>query len=200
MINYIKGTLADINNDGAVVEAGGIGYEVLMPVSALEALPRVGSEVKIFTYMHVREDLLQLFGFMSKEDLRVFRLLITVNGVGPKGALGMLGMMSADDIKFAVLAGDAKAMSKAPGVGIKTAGKIILELKDKMGMEVDVGGEGRGTAKAGSDKDSQMAADAREALVALGYMPADAARAVRGVESGSYSSVEELLKLSLKNL
>lgn len=205
MINYIKGELTEITENSIVVENGGIGYEIFVPMSLIDRIGRIGSTVKIYTYMHVREDLLQLFGFFGKDELEVFKLLITVSGIGPKGALGILSAMTADDLRFAVLSDDVKTISKAPGIGAKTAGKLVLELKDKLKLkDVIEDALERGEAKNGSSDlnngDRKMISDAVEALTALGYSSADAMRAVRGVESGAYTTVEELLKLSLKNM
>ena len=132
MINYIKGTLTGVTENSIIVENGGIGYEIFVPLSVMDRIGQTGSGIKIYTYMYVREDLIQLFGFMDQDGLEVFKLLITVSGIGPKGALGILSVMDADSLRFAVLADDAKTIAKAPGIGIKTAGKLILELKDKL--------------------------------------------------------------------
>ncbi len=204
MIGYVCGELVSVDDKSIIVDNHGIGYEMLVSGSVLDRLPGIGNEVKIYTYMYVREDILQLFGFLSKDDLEVFKLLITVSGIGPKGALGILSVMTADDIRFAVLADDAKTIAKAPGIGAKTASKLILELKDKLKIkDVIENALDRGEEKAlketeGGDK--KMVSEAVEALSALGYSPADAMRAVRAVDKDTYSTVEELLKLSLKHM
>lgn len=204
MINYIIGRLVGITENSIIVENGGIGYEILVPLSVTSRVGQIGNEIKIYTYMHVREDLLQLFGFMDKDELEIFKLLITVSGIGPKGALGILGSMGVDDLRFAVLADDAKTIAKTPGIGVKTAGKLILELKDKLKFKdvTDVMEQGISVnAFSNSDDDSkQIISDAVAALSALGYLPADAMKAVKSVEIGTYSTVEELLKLSLKKI
>lgn len=135
MISYIRGELAEILDDSIIVESGGIGFQIRVPVSVLEEMPEEGSEVKIYTYFNVREDAMQLFGFLDREDLRIFEMLLGVNGIGPKGAIGILSAISGEDLQFAVLADDAKTISRAPGIGLKTAQKLILELKDKMKLE-----------------------------------------------------------------
>ena len=135
MISYIRGTLAEIEEDRILVDVGGIGYGIYMPGESITRLPAVGTEIKIHTYLNVREDAMQLFGFLTKDDLRVFRLVIGVSGIGPKGGLNILSCLSPDDLRFAVMAGDAKAISKAPGIGKKTAEKLIIELKDKLSIE-----------------------------------------------------------------
>ncbi len=135
MINYIKGTLVSITENSIIVENGGIGYEIFVSLSVMDRIGQTGSGIKIYTYMYVREDLIQLFGFMDQDGLEVFKLLITVSGIGPKGALGILSVMDTDSLRFAVLADDAKTIAKAPGIGLKTAGKLILELKDKLKLK-----------------------------------------------------------------
>lgn len=135
MISYIRGELAEVLEDSIIVESSGIGFQIRVPVSVLEEMPEEGSEVKIYTYFNVREDAMQLFGFLDREDLRIFEMLLGVNGIGPKGAIGILSAISGEDLQFAVLADDAKTISKAPGIGLKTAQKLILELKDKMKLE-----------------------------------------------------------------
>ena len=135
MIHFIKGQLDTVAEQQIVVENRGIGYEILVPASVIQKLPRIGNEVKIYTYMHVREDAMQLYGFMTKDEREMFQLLITVNGIGPKGALGILSIMDTDALRFAILSDDAKSISKAPGIGAKTASKLILELKDKVDFE-----------------------------------------------------------------
>ena len=119
MISYVKGALAEKSGDRIVVEAGPVGLGIYVPLSVLEVLPPLGEEVKIYTYLQVREDDLSLYGFLNRQDLDMFRRLIGVNGIGPKGALGILSALSPDDLRLAILTGDAKAISKAPGVGAK---------------------------------------------------------------------------------
>ena len=135
MISYIKGELAEILPDVIVVEANGIGYNIYVPGSVLGELPSVGSEVKIYTYMNVKEDECSLFGFLTRDDLSMFKMLICVNGIGPKAALGALSNITADDLRFAVLADDVAAIKALPGIGPKTAQKIIIELKDKLKLD-----------------------------------------------------------------
>jgi len=129
VISYIKGTLAEKMEGAAVVEAGSIGYRIFMPASALELLGAVGDEVVVYTYFQVREDAMSLYGFLSRQDREMFKQLIGVNGIGPKAALGLLGTLRPDDLRLAILTGDAKAISRAPGIGAKTAQRIILDLK-----------------------------------------------------------------------
>lgn len=203
MIAYIKGELSAVYSEGIVVEQGGIGFEISVPLSVMEDLPTLGERVKIYTYLYVREDIMKLYGFLNREDLELFKLLITVSGIGPKGGLGILSAMPPEDLKFAVLAGDTKAIAKAPGIGPKTAGKLILDLKDKLKLqdafeERLAGNEGMQTS--GKEEVSSIRKEAAEALTALGYTGTDALRAVRKVELTAGMTVEELLKQSLKHI
>ena len=193
MISYIKGELAAVGEEQVVVEVQGIGYGIFMPGQAMTMLPPIGSEVKIHTYLNVREDAMQLFGFLTKDDLKVFRLLIGVNGIGPKGGLNILSKMTPDDLRFAVLAGDVKAISAAPGIGKKTAEKLIIELKDKLNID-DVLTKEEEAMSGGAD----MQSEAVQALVALGYGSAESLKAVKKVPMTETMTVEELLKQSLK--
>ena len=135
MIEFIKGELAALDSDKAVVEVGGVGFGVYMSGQALGMLPQPGHMVKLYTYLNVKEDALQLYGFLTRDDLEIFRLLIGVSGIGPKGALGILSGLTPDELRFAVMSNDVKAISAAPGIGKKTAEKLILELKDKLRIE-----------------------------------------------------------------
>jgi Holliday junction DNA helicase RuvA len=201
MIRYIKGTLTMVEDNAIVVENNGIGYGILVSMAMLERLPALGSQVTVYTYFHVREDAMQLYGFESSDDLEVFRLLITVSGIGPKGGLGILGTLSADDIRFAVMAEDDKTIAKAPGIGAKTARKLILELKDKLKIKevVETALEhGEIAAQTDADNRSKSMAEAVEALVALGYSGTDAAKAVRQVEGAGEMDTETLLKQALR--
>lgn len=199
MISYIKGDLSEIAADGIVVETGGIGYEIKVPGSALSALPSLGSQVKIYTYLQVREDGLGLFGFLSRDDLEVFRLLLTVNGIGPKGALGVLSVLSPDDLRFAVLSDDIKTISRAPGLGKKTAQKIILELKDKFSLE-DAFEKKMVHEEAMPGTSVDAKGEAVQALTALGYSSSEALQAVRSLPDTEGLGVEEILKQALKRM
>lgn len=201
MIGYLKGELAEIKESYVVIEVGNIGYEVFLPASSIMELPARGSTIKLYTYLHVREDVIGLFGFLSKDDLEIFKLLITVNGIGPKGALGILSSISADELRFAVLAEDAKTIAKAPGIGNKTASKLILELKDKFKLETAF--EQRLINQA-EKRDSSgifgMREEAIQALTVLGYSAADALKIVNQVDITENMTSEELLKLCLKRM
>ena len=132
MYAYISGKLEGVAEDAVIIDNHGIGYQILVPSSTLDRLPSVGGEVKVYTYLQVREDAMVLFGFLTKEELELFKRLITVTGIGPKGALAILSTLSVDDLRFAILSGDAKAIAAAPGIGVKTAQRVILDLKDRM--------------------------------------------------------------------
>ena len=200
MIRFIKGIVADIEETYLVLDNHGIGYRIFTPASVLERYVRVGEEIKLHTYMNVREDAMLLYGFLTADDLHLFELLLGVSGVGPKAGLGILSALSADELRFAVLSDDAAAIAKAPGIGKKTAQKLILELKDKMSLEdafeKKLAHEQEIPAMTGADESSE----AVMALTALGYASSDALRAVRAVEGHETMDVEALLKAALKNL
>lgn len=206
MICFIKGILESVQDNQVVVENRGIGFAIMVPLSVASALPQAGNEVKLYTYMYVREDAMQLYGFLTRDELSMFRLLITVSGVGPKGALGILSVMDADALRFAILADDAKSISKAPGIGAKTAGKVILELKDKMdfGEAIDSvlnHGQQNSAGTGGAAHDAGATAnEAIQALVALGYTSTEAVKAVKRVTITPDMTVEEILKEGLRNI
>ena len=202
MIAFIQGELCEVGQDAIVVACHGMGYEIQVPVSVAQALPDPGNTVKIYTYTYVREDAIGLFGFLTKDDLTIFKMLITVNGIGPKAALAILSSMTADELRFAILAEDAKAISKAPGVGPKTAKRMIIELKDKLNLEAML--ENRGDLDNGLSGHSEAAASVRDevimALTALGYGNTEAVRAVRAVSGADEMDSETLLKQALKQI
>lgn len=201
MIAFVKGVLDTVAENRIVVENQGIGFEILVPGSVVRSLPQVGNTVKIYTYTYVREDVLQLYGFLTKDEMDMFKLLITVSGIGPKGALGILTVMDADTLRFAILSDDSKSIARAPGIGAKTASKLILELKDKCHLEdlLEQGNETREPSiSTGADSDARN--DAIQALVALGYLATEATTAVRKTDVTPDMTVEEILKQSLKNL
>ena len=203
MIGYVKGILEEADDQCIIVDNHGIGYRIFVPGSVFSGAIPIGQEVKIYTYLNVKEDAMQLYGFATRDDLRVFKLLLGVNGIGPKAGLGILSALSADDLRFAVLADDAAAIAKAPGIGKKTAQKMILELKDKLKLEdafeMKLAHQQEEVAAGASDlRDSRQ--EAVEALVALGYSSADALRAVRKVpEEVQADDVEAILRAALKN-
>lgn len=204
MIGYLNGIVEYLEIDNAVIDVNGIGFNVKISASTADRMPGIGEAVKIFTYTSVREDAFELYGFLSRDELGFFKLLITVSGIGPKGALSILSVMSPDDLRFAIMAGDAKTLSKAPGVGKKTAERMVLELKDKISNEDIVSGHAGGSISgiASGDDDGASREDAVSALVALGYSSTDSMRAVRNVikANGSDLDTEAILKLALKEL
>lgn len=200
MIAYIKGSLEDVTQGKVVIEQNGMGYEIQVPANLPEQLPSIGSELKLHTYLHVREDAMQLFGFLTKGDLEMFQLLITVSGIGPKGALGILSVLSAEDLRFAILAGDVKAISSAPGIGKKTAEKTVLELRDKVKLEDAFEQKLNNTVQKTANTSQKAQQEAIEALVALGYSQTEALKAVRKVKITKDMNTETVLKLGLKQL
>ena len=201
MISYIKGELTEVFEDTVVVETNGIGYNIRVPGSVLDRLPSVGSSVRIYTYLYVKEDAMNLFGFLNRDDLSVFKLLLNVSGIGPKGALAILSTIGPDDLRFAVLSEDVKTISSAPGIGAKTAKRLIIELKDKLKLAEVFETALANKEKASSENDVLLArTEAVEALVALGYASAQAMKAVQQVENAEEKDSEQILKEALKKL
>lgn len=200
MISYIRGELVSIEEEKAIVDVNGVGYGIFMPAQSMSQLPQMGSEVKLHTYMNVREDAMQLFGFLTKDDLLVYKLVIGVSGIGPKGGLAILSTLTPNDLRFAVASSDVKAISAAPGIGKKTAEKLIIELKDKLSIEdaLEVGqSSSQETVVSGCSNENRT--EAAQALVALGYDMSSSMKAVRKVDDlGGTKSVEDILKEALK--
>ena len=195
MIYSLDGTLTYFDQNFAVVSCGGVGFKCFTTLTTL--LSGVGKPVKLFTYLSVREDALDLYGFASTAELDCFKLLISVNGVGPKAALAILSELSADRLAVCIAGGDAKSLTRAPGIGKKIAERIVLELKDKMGV-LDLGSSREVQAAAAANTAGSVAAEAVEALVALGYGQSDAAVAVGQMEPGL--SVDEMIRRGLRQL
>ena len=193
MIGYIKGFLHPAMDGTVIIEnASGIGFKIFVPTgSALYKMPE-GTEVKVFTSMQVKEDDISLYGFMEKEELELFELLITVNGIGAKGAMSIMSSLSVSELRFAIASGDAKTICKANGVGKKTAERLILELKDKMGAFADA-------IFVDDDALGDDRTEAVSALIALGYTKNEAAAAV-GKIKGDGLTVEDYIKQALKKL
>lgn len=200
MIGYIRGRIEEIEEWGLVVDRSGIGFRIFMPGALLAQQVRMGDEVKIFTYLHVKEDAMQLYGFFTKDDLEVFKLLLNVNGIGPKAALGVLSGLTADELRFAVLSDDAATIAKAPGIGKKTAQKLILELKDKFSLEEAFESKLSHVQEKSAGSVQDGTGEAVQALVALGYSNTEALQAVRKVEDSGEMDTEEILKAALKHL
>ncbi len=201
MIAYLKGEIADITEDNLILEANSIGYNIKISSGTAGMLPGIGEEVKIYTYTYVREDAFLLYGFLTKDDLDIFKKLITVNGIGPKGGLAILSVMSADSLRFAIISGDVKEISKAPGIGKKTAERVILDLRDKVSIEdtfvnKSMGGD-LGDVSSG---DVNIKNEAIEALTALGYSASEALKAVKQVTVMEDMDTEDILKQALKKM
>ena len=196
MIGFVEGIIEYIDVDKVVVNNNGVGYNVFMPASQIDTL-NVDETVRVFKYLNVREDAMQLFGFLTRDDLEVFKLLITVNGIGPKGGLAVLSTITTDDLRVAVISEDAKAISKAPGIGAKTAQKVIIELKDKLNLEDVL--EPKLDANFQVNDNNSMS-EAVMALVALGYSQADAYRAVKSIDNIEELDVENVIKMALKKI
>lgn len=201
MIAYVNGVIEDITEDNAVIDVGGIGYNIKISSDTAARLPGVGEQVKLYTYTCVREDAFLLYGFLSRNDLDIFKKLITVSGIGPKGALAILSVLDADSLQFAIMSGDTKAISKAPGIGAKTAERVILDLKDKIKiddtlirMEIDANVTGNAVM------DTPRKKEAVEALVSLGYGQTEAAKAVNSIEEIENMDAGAILKAALKKM
>jgi len=200
MISYVKGTLSMVTEDSIVVETGGIGICIFVPLTVIEELPGIGEEVLIHTYLKVSEDALTLFGFNTRRDLDMFKQLIGVSGIGPKGALSVLSTISPDDLRMAVLTGDDRTISRAPGIGTRTAQRIILDLKGKISLD-DVVMPEKGSQPAGLNSANQgPSREAMEALIQLGYSASDAGKAIHRVSVTADMDSEAVLKEALKNI
>ena len=202
MIAYVHGIIEDITDDNVVVDVGGVGMNVKISADTAARLPGIGEPVKLYTYTSVREDAFWLYGFLSRNDLEIFKRCITVSGIGPKGALSILSVLDADSLRFAIVSGDAKAIAKAPGVGAKTAERLILELKGKLDIDDamisrEIAVHGAAQASAG---DTPQKREAVEALVSLGYGQAESLKAVNAIEGIEEMDSGAVLKAALKFL
>lgn len=196
MFSYIQGRVEEINPEGIVLDHDGIGYEIGLPQSSLSQLRRQ-MQLRVYTYLQVRDDGFSLFGFLKREDLDLFKLLIGVGGIGPKGALSILGVLSVDQLRFAIAAGDDKAIAQAPGIGKKTAQRVILDLRDKIDFTQTL--EAQLDSKASDSSSDDIRGEAILALNALGYSSAEALQAIRDLDISSMS-VEDLIRAGLKEL
>lgn len=197
MFEYIRGTVEYITEDTIVVDNNDIGYKI-MTSGMNTAAVKLHDKVTMYTYMHIREDDMSLFGFLTRDEINVFKLLISVSGIGPKVALAILSALSLEELRIAVLSDDAKAIAKANGVGAKTAQRVVLELRDKFKLEdaFDNGyASGDDLSYVGSN---DIISETAMALTSLGYSNVDALRAIKKVPGSEGMTVEELLKASLK--
>lgn len=197
MIGRLSGVLVAKQLPLLMIDVGGVGYEVEAPMSTVYNLPDVGAELVLLTHLVVRDDAHILYGFASEQERTMFRTLIKVNGVGPKMALAILSAMDASDFAHYISSGDTAALTKIPGVGKKTAERLVVEMRDKI-KSADKSDKKSAPAKSGKPSVMQRTAVATEALVALGYKPQEASRMVSAVESEDLSS-EEMIRAALKN-
>ncbi len=201
MIAYLKGTLEEAGKDYLIIEVNGIGYQVKVPERVLQEAPGRGSLIKLHTYTYVREDTLALYGFLTRDDLSLFQLLLGVSGVGPKGALGILSLFSANELRVAILSQDAKTIARAPGIGAKTAQRMLIDLKGKISFEDTFGLTEEAVGEAGAaEPHSQARNDALEALTALGYSASEGLKAISQVSITEDMDSEAILKAALKKL
>ena len=203
MIASVKGKLEGVTAESVIIDVNGLGVEAIVPGTVINRLPKVDDNVKLYTYLHVREDVMQLYGFLEKEDLDFFKLLITVNGIGPKAGVAILSSMPVDILTFAILSEDIKTIEKAQGIGAKTAKKLVLELKDKVGIikspkNISSGSYEETVLDIGIN--NEIKDEAVQVLTALGYSQTEAMKAISTVEMTEGITSEELVKLSLKNL
>lgn len=202
MIGYIKGTIEGIMPDSILLDNNGIGYRILTSGMVLEHIGNIHQETMLFTYLHVREDEMTLFGFPTTEELDTFKLLLSVNGIGPKAALAILSVLSVRDLSLAIMAGDAKAITKANGIGAKGANRVIMELKDKIFLDDMFGMDYGQEELAGNDtlNHNNNVEDTVLALVSLGYSEFEAVKAIKQIANAEQMESEELLKAALKKM
>ena len=204
MIAFIKGVVEEITDNTIVLDCGGVGYELFVTQGVFATVSRTGEEVKLHTYLQVREDGVALFGFADRDELELFKLLITVSGVGPKGALSVLSSLGADNLRFAILADDAKTIAKSPGIGQKTASKVILDLKDKINFKdaldrsLAVGEAEHSGAANEPDRTKEVKNEAVMALSALGFTQTEALKAVKAVNITPDMESDDVIKQALK--
>jgi Holliday junction DNA helicase RuvA len=198
MIGYIKGTVESVDKDKIILECNGIGYNIFVTATLLNNIYEEGMELKIYTYLSVREDAMILYGFASKDELDIFKMLITVSGIGPKGGLAILSTLDVNSLKVAIVSGDSKAIAKAPTIGAKTASKVILELKDKIDTEGIFGS----SVEDEMSKDGMSLAfrqDALDGLLALGFSKSQSLMAIKkAMGSKEYTDAGLLIKDALK--
>lgn len=201
MLAYIKGILEIKTKGYIVVEAGGLGYKIFMPESTIVNTGNIGDKVQIYTFMRVREDDVSLYGFLTNEELRMFELLLSVSGIGAKGALGILSNITPSQFALAVISNDVAILKKVPGIGPKTAQRAILELKDKLKKEQEISiAEGEETSNIEQViKEDEKVSEAISALQVLGYSKREIVEALQAIEVTSLS-VEDIIKKGLANL
>lgn len=197
MISFLNGTIAAKNENGVIIDVGGVGYNVSMPVSDIAKMGSIGDNVKVFTHFHISENMVGLFGFLTGEQIDYFNKLIAISGIGPKAAVSILGTLSVQDLAFAIIAEDAKAITRAPGVGPKAAQRIILELKGKIDTQEAV------SAPVGVQSVVKTAlradTEAVNALIALGASPSEAQKTVMQISKDGMST-EDIIKEALRRM
>lgn len=200
MYSYIKGELVEKKDGTIVVDNHGIGYNISVSDATVEALPSVGTDVKIYTYTYVREDALGLFGFLTHDDLEMFRLLLTVNGIGPKGALAVLSVLSVDELRFCIIGEDVKKIEKVPGIGKKTAQRLIIDLKDKVDVDKLLSPDEATDVTESTNTNGSVRNEAVMALTALGYASSEALHVLKDIVITDDMDVEAVLKEALKKM
>ncbi|ERI90369.1 Holliday junction DNA helicase RuvA [Clostridiales bacterium oral taxon 876 str. F0540] len=195
LYEYINGIFAGINKDYIIVENNGIGYKIYTSGNTLTSMPRVNEMVTLFLQQIVREDFIGLYGFLTREELNMFNLLLGINGVGAKASLSLLSISNVSNLKYAILTGDEKTLTKAPGIGKKTAQRIILELKDKLKNDEFIKGF---DINESNESFNRNVSEALEALISLGYSEKEAEKALEKVNQ--QESIETIIKNSLKFL
>ena len=200
MIAYVKGIVEDISEDNVVLDVHDIGYNVKISADTACRLPGIGELAKLYTYTLVKEDAFQLYGFLTRDELELFKLCITVSGIGPKGAQAILSVMDTDSLRFAIMSGDVKAISKAPGIGKRTAERLILELKGKVTMEDTSIGKEIISQGGSVTADTDQKKEAVEALVSLGYGQSESLKAVNSIANIEEMDSGAILKAALKKM
>lgn len=195
MYEYIKGIFVGIAKDYIIIDNNNIGYKIFTSGSTMSSLPKVGDLVTLYIEQLVREDFIGLYGFLTKEEVSMFKILLTINGVGAKAALSLMSICSSTNLKYAILSGDEKLLTKAPGIGKKIAQRIILELKDKISLESVVNGNSN---KVEVIEDESKVSEVFGALIALGYSEKEAEKAIKDVDKNT--SIEEMIKKCLQFL
>lgn len=197
MFAYIKGTLEELGEDYIVVDCSNIGFMIMTSKNVIASV-KTGEVVKVYTHLNVREDDMSLYGFINKEELNLFKLLINVNGIGPKGALSILSTLTVYDLKMAILSEDFKLISKANGIGAKTAQRVVIELKDK--IKLDDISSGFSSDDLSVDVNNDTITEVASALISLGYSNTEAAKAINKVSDKESLTVEQLLREALKKM
>ena len=199
MIAQLNGILDSIEQNAIIVDVNGVGYKVFVPVTTIPRLPKIGEKIKVFTCHVVREDVDDLYGFLRKEERNMFTTLLSVSGIGPKSAMGLLSGIKMEDLVIAIAKGSVDLITSVPGIGLKTAQKLVIELKEKVAKAYSIS---PGESQRGVPGESPLIGDATSALMALGYTQREAREAVMkaGIDFSKVKGVEDVIKLSLRGL